>query len=261
MRMLRFATWATLGLLLLVGTARADDFTYVPITSVANNNIQTGLISTFPTGIITADNVLATPFDIPSTGSNFYDGFSGAGSSIVLDVSVADPTNVFTLMNAYDPAATELATVEFVGTGGTSITFELVGGSDIRDFYQGMFVNSLSNSTAGVAALNAYTCTQPTNCAGAGGSGSVTDGLNGTYVVDEQDFDLGSTFEGQTLTEIIITDTYGGSTPILLGVTVESGSSANAPEPSSLGMLSLGVVALFGFALVGRFTKSKESLV
>jgi hypothetical protein len=121
-------------------------------------------------------------------------------------------------------AATELASIEFVGTGGTNITFELVGGNDIRDFYQGQFV-----------------------------TGSVMDGLSGTYVVDEQDFNLGSTFAGQTLTEIIITDTHNGSDPILLGVTVGAQSEVTAPEPSSLETLSLGITALFGFALIGRF--------
>jgi hypothetical protein len=111
---------------------------------------------------------------------------------------------------AYRPAATQLATIEFVGTGGTSLTFSLIGGNNIRDFYQGAFTNLLTNTVPGVNAENAFTCSDPSTCHGAGGTGNVTTGLAGTYVLDEQDFNLGSTFTGQTLTEII-TDTHNGS--------------------------------------------------
>ena len=59
--------------------AKADVYTSVAIPT--SNDIQTGLINTFPTGTFTANNALATPFDIPASGNNFYDGFglSGAG--------------------------------------------------------------------------------------------------------------------------------------------------------------------------------------
>jgi hypothetical protein len=255
---LRSAGLVLVGALAFAGAAVANTFTFVPITP-ANNNIQTGLISTFPTGSFTASNALATPFNIASNGSsncgpggasacNFYDGFSGAGASITLNVSVANATEGFTLMNAYDPAGgTELATVEFLGTGGTNITFDLIGGNDIRDFYQGVFTNTLTNTVAGVDAENAFTCVRPSTCLGSGGTGNVNTGLNGNYVVDEQAYDLGSTFAGQTLTQIIITDTYSGSTPIVLGATVESGSVAATPES---GTLALFVIGLAGIGLL-----------
>lgn len=169
---------AVTGMLFLAGIAKADNFTFAPI-AVANNNIQTGLISTFLTGTFTANNPLATPFDIASNGCstcgpsgtaacNFYDrfGFSGSGQSITLNVSVANATSGFTLMNAYNPAPAQLATVEFLGTGGTSITFDLIGGNDIRDFFQGVFTNSLTNAVPGVNAMNAFACNQPSTCMG-----------------------------------------------------------------------------------------------
>ncbi len=254
----------TLPLLAALATA-ASTYTYVAIP-VANNNIQTGLISTVPTGAFTAGNALATPFNIVGNGStncgpagtaacNFYDGFgfSGAGNSITLNVSIANPTDVYTLMNAYDPAGTTLATVQFIGTGGASETFALIGGSDIRDFYQGSFVNSLTNGVAGVTAENAFTCVRPTNCLGAGGTGNVNTGLDGTYVVDEQDFSLDSAFAGQTLTQIIITDTHNGSDPILMGVTVGSGTSTTSvPEPTTLLLVGMSIV---GFGLARRHRK------
>jgi len=120
-------------------------------------------------------------------------------------------------MSATYPASTELASIQFIGTGGADVTYQLIGGSDIRDYYQGSFVNTLNNTVSGVNALNAFTCNDPSNCLGGAGSGSntgtgnVNTGLTGNYLIDEQDFELGSAFAGQTLTQIVITDTYNGS--------------------------------------------------
>jgi uncharacterized protein (TIGR03437 family) len=241
-----------LWMIILAGLANAEVFTTVPIP--ATNNIQTALESTFPTGTFTANNSLATPFAIPaaagncgpslSSPCNFYDGFgsSGSGESITINVSVDSPTDVYTLMNAYSPpAGQQLATITFSGTGGTSLTFPLIGGQNIRDFFQGQFTNLLTNGVPGAAAINAFTCQDPANCLGAGGTGNVQTGLQGTYVVDEQDFSLGATFAGQTLTQITLTDTNNGSNPILLGLTVGTAS----PNTPSIGVG--GVITASGF--------------
>jgi hypothetical protein len=126
----------------------------------------------------------------------------------------------------------QIATITFVGSGGATITFPLIGGQDIRDYNRGGFANTLNNGISGVQALNAFTCVDPATCLGSGGTGNVNTGARDTYVVDEQDFSLGATFAEQTLTEIIITDTDDGPTPIVLGVTVGSGSTVpNAVLP------------------------------
>jgi hypothetical protein len=222
--------------------AQATDFTYVTIP--ANNNIQTALFNTFPTGTFIANNALATPFNIPSAAGkcepsgaspcNYYDGFGflGSGKSITMDISIASPTDVYTLMNGYKPAVgQQLATIQFVGSGGVSLTFPLIGGHDIRDYnHSGIWANSLTNGITGVKALNAFACTDPTNCI----DGT---GVPANLVVDEQHFSLGTAFAGQTLTQIIITDTYNGSNPILLGVTVGS-ASAGIPAIASDGVVS-----------------------
>jgi len=207
--------------------------TYVTIPT--SNSIQTSLISTIPTGAFTVSNLLKTTFNIPSTPTtcgyagngpcNFYDGFgfSGSGQSITMNVMIPKPTLVYTLANAYAPAfGQQLATIEFVGSSGTTETFPLVAGQNIRDFYHGNFANTLTNGIPGVVATAAYTCEDPSTCLGAGGTGDVNTGLTGHYVVDEQEFALDAAFADQHLTQVIITDTYDGSVPILLGVTVMS---------------------------------------
>jgi hypothetical protein len=69
-------------------------------------------------------------------------------------------------------------------------------------------------------------------------------------LIDEQDFELGSAFAGQTLTQIVITDTYNGSDPILLGATVGSQplTTSATPEPSSLLLLGTGLAGFAGMA-------------
>jgi hypothetical protein len=154
--------------------------------------------------------------------------------TLTLSSPIASPTDVYTLMNAYSPPpGVQIATIQFVGTGGASLTFPLIAGQDIRDYNQGGFANTLTNSIPGVEALNAFSCNDPANCLGSGGTGNVLTGVQHNYVIDEQHFSLGATFSGQTLTQIIITDTHTGSTPALLGVTVESGVTGG-PAPTAL---------------------------
>ncbi len=213
-------------LFILGRLAFALDFTTVPIPGT--NSIQTSLMNTFPTGTYTPNNGVGAPFSIstapgkcgPASNApcNYYDGFgfTGSGQSITLNVSVANPTDIYTLMNAYKPVVgQQLATITFMGTGGASQTFALVAGENIRDYHVGVWANTLNNGIPGVNAANAFTCTVPTSCQDDSGAASA-----GTYLIDEQHFTLGSMFAGQTLTQIILTDTYNGSSPILLGLTI-----------------------------------------
>ena len=260
-------TIVLLGVLSSVGvTARAQAFTYVTIPGT--HNIQTNLINTFPTGTFIANNTLATPFSISSAPGNcgpaknapcnYFDGFAAAGASLTLNVSVADATDVYTLMNAYSPpAGQKIATIQFVGSGGASVTFSLIGGQDIRDYNQSIFADTLMNGIPGVEALNAFSCHDPTTCLGSGGTGNVQTGGHNNYVIDEQHFSLGTTFAGQTLTKIIITDTHTGSTPAVLGVTVESGSSETVAPTAVLPQLALGG----GWYTALYFTNLTESSV
>jgi uncharacterized protein (TIGR03437 family) len=220
--------------------AQPPGFTYVTIP--ADSSIETDLMSTFPTGIFTVHNPLATPFSIPSAPGNcgpssnapcnyYRFGLTDKGASITIQTSVPNATDVFAIMNAYDPVEGEqLATIKFVGSAGASITFPLIGGKDIRDVHVSTWADTLANGVPGVLALNAFSCTVPTTCTDASGIGPP-----GNYFLDEQHYSLGSTFAGQTLTQIILTDTFNGSEPILIGLTV---GSAELPAISASGVVN-----------------------
>jgi hypothetical protein len=208
----------------------ALQYTYVNFPR--NNSIRSNLINTFPLGKFAP---LGVPFTIDRTpktcGShgtgacNFFDAFgsNGNGLGIVMNVSLPRVSHVYTLMNAYTPPpGAQVATIEFVGSLGTTQTFPLIAGEDIRDFFQYTFANTLNNGVPGVNAQNTFSCSDPTNCLGAGVTGRVSTGYQGTYVVDQQDFALNEAFLNQTLVQIVITDTYNGATPILLGITAGS---------------------------------------
>jgi hypothetical protein len=51
---------------------------------------------------------------------------------------------------------------------------------------------------------------------------NVNAGSAGSYRVDEQVFTLSSEFATQELVRIIVTDTYNGATPIILGIVTKS---------------------------------------
>jgi hypothetical protein len=238
-------------------SARASTVTYIT-DFTKTNDIQTGLISTFPTGIFIPSNSFGTSFDITSSGPgcgiaglpgagacNYYDGFNfTAGKALTVPVGVAGVTSVDTLMNAYWGSKNTgvVATIEFFGSGGATETFDLNGGSNIRDFY---LSNPVTNNTInGTTTQNAFSCVAPATCLGAGATGNVTTGRAGNYAVDEQQFVLNSSFASQTLVDFVITNDCSCISPILLGATAVSKPMTGVPEPAAFGLMGLGLVGV-----------------
>jgi hypothetical protein len=200
-----------LGALFLPAVARAQG-NYIFVTDFPKNgNIQSNLIAQFPTGLWVATNSFATPFDVVTNaaGENFY----AANTTLSNNISIPAVSNVYTLINAYAPGGGAVATIEFKGDQGADQTFTLNGGVNIRDFYQGSFVNTLNNTTT----ENAF---EAFDVQGGGATGNVNTGLTGNYVIDEQSFSLDAAFLTQHLTEIILSGT-GNGTPIILGITAQ----------------------------------------
>jgi hypothetical protein len=182
------------------------------------HDIQTNLIKEFPTGKFAPAGTWKASFSIPKANPNstrnpynFYD----AGQTLTISTSIYGVTSVYTLMNAYSPPdGATIATVTFTGSAGATKSFALVAGTNIRDFYQGEYANSINGTTT----RNAFMVQDVQD---AGGTGNVNTGAVGTYVVDEQQFKLPAAFHSQTLTQITITPS-GSGTPILLGATAKS---------------------------------------
>ncbi|MEJ0045436.1 MAG: hypothetical protein WDN04_04305 [Rhodospirillales bacterium] len=192
-----------------------------------SSDIQTGLIKEFPVGTFAPANGFPVTFSIPKANTkksppkyNFWD--DPTGQPLTVNVSVPKAKAVYTLMNAYSPAiGSTIATVEFKGSKGADQTFSLVAGTDIRDFCQNFFANTINGTTT-------QTAFAVSNVQDACGTGNVHTGLISDYRVDEQQFTLSAAFAKQKLTQIIITPTgAGGSRPIVLGISVATGGKAN----------------------------------
>jgi hypothetical protein len=225
-----FALSATI--LFLYSGASSASAAYTELSIPADENIQNSLYPTFPTGLITPpNNSFGAPFYIPANVDNF-DVIDG---TVTIDVpDLIGVTDVYTLMNAYYPRGGDIATVEFVGSAGATQTYTLVDGTDIRDEYQGSYLNTINGTTT----QNAYTFVNPSSS------------FQGTYVSDEQDFSIDSTIQDQGLVAVEITQLscYSGE-PLLLAATASTDPDPQAvPEPSQealMGVVLLGAVMFF----------------
>lgn len=233
----------------LVGLAAlrpASAQSYTAITDFAKNgNIQKNLQASFPSGAFTANNSFNTPFQITSdTNGNNFDAFGSGNALTINNIGLFGVSDVYTLINAYGPNnGSQIASVEFLGSGGADQTFSLFAGTQVRDFYQGGYANSINGTTT----QNAYSVVGP----GAAGTGDVNTGAYGTYVVDEQDFHLDPSFTTQTLNSIKITAMNGS--PIVLGVT----AAAPVPEASTTASLAL----LLALSLGGMILNARKKMV
>lgn len=209
-------------------TAHAQQFTTVDMGAVKNHDFAS------LTGGADYASVTGNPWHDPQgipfhvgdaprlwlSDDNFVSTPTGGNLSITLDVMVANAQAVYTLMNTAYGVATDSARIDLLGTGGAAQSVIFVGGVDIRDHNNASWPNGISSPD----------------------TITVFDSGSGRRL-DRQRIDLNSSFAGQALTSIVVTDLVDGSASELLlaGVTV-----AAVPEPSTLALLAFGMLFVVG---------------
>ncbi len=199
---------------------------YIPvdISSQFTNDLRSNVGgSAFPIAPTTI-SIGGVPFDLKPF-ANTVDSLGTAGSplgpyNLVFPVNQPDAVAVYTLINsAFGTFGANNGLVEAIGTGGAYASFDLIQGTNIRDYFQNVFNNVVGPDIESV--------------------------VYGSVRLDRQVLLLPATFQGQTLTEIRISGTAGDPSgePFLTALTVA------VPEPSSvvlagLSFLGLGCVTL-----------------
>lgn len=207
----------------------------VDLSSYANGswcNVGGGSLfgcSSLPTGQQTYNGEL---FNI-SNGASGNAWFSsvatgnGAGTtSLTIQTNVTNAVSVKTLMNTlWGQNGVSYNSITFNGTGGATYTENLTGNNALRDYNNYVWTNSI---------------VQPTTVAW----------TDVSQRLDEQVFTLPSSFQGQTLTSITLTDSgnYMFSRVFLAALTVDTNPTTSAdavtPEPAYLAMAGMGLLGV-----------------
>ncbi len=165
---------------------------------------------------------------------------SSSQSSFDIPVNIAGGTVLYTLINSvYGTAGDTVGTVEIKGTGGADAVFDLIEGTNIRDYNNDGYNNTIAPGTPSASF----------------GGGQVR--------LDMQTFTLPSAFATQRITDIIFTSTGGipQGEPFLAGATVTTASG-----PAQLVLLGSGVApdianAASTTVVSGNITPGQVSIV
>ena len=212
-----------------VNMSSEANFTYAGEVSVPGD--ITGIyLPGAPTGMVTLGGV---PFNLASNASGFQawssqvaaDGGSGE-VSVTVPVGVYGVTNVNTLINTMwgDSPPGYDAWVVFTGSGGATLTYDLVGNTNVRNWIPGGTGGPGTTSTIVAPTVEVYS------------GPSYYNGFTG--VLDMQDITLPTAFADQTLTSIELVDDGNDrvSRTVLDGITVEA-----VPEPTPAILLFAGL--------------------
>lgn len=221
----RFGRSASVGasLLVLGGVARAD-FVPVDITSQVNADARSYTGGTaYPVGGQTLDFAgvpfaLALRFEDPSTLGAVQTNGVGEDEIHSFAVSIPDAARVYTLINSgFGAFGAYNGKVEVFGTGGAYASLNLVQGTNIRDHFNNIYQNTISDPTV-----------VPTNF--------------GDDRLDRQVLELNASFAGQTVTEFRFTggpvSTYFDGVAFLAGVTFETVPTPGAGVLAGVGLLA-----------------------
>jgi PEP-CTERM motif-containing protein len=219
----------------VVGSAANAQITQINLSPYVNTSYSIGAPVGSTTGTPgipgTSASITALAFNLlnPGSGNNVWVGSTG-GQSINISTDVVDPSTVYTLFNTlYGQNALPAVSVEFVGSGGATETFTLVGNTDIRDYNNWEWTDTINGTTTQEWWTNN---TNPVP-------------FDQSHRLDAQIFTLSPAFGTQTLTNIIVTTAPNAGTnyfePMLTAIDV-----AAVPEPSTYALMlaGLGLVAL-----------------
>ncbi|MBN1816247.1 MAG: hypothetical protein JW828_02735 [Sedimentisphaerales bacterium] len=175
---------------LLTSLAWADpQYHCVDLTGIANLHYQDYYAGAenLPTGNVKLGGI---PFCIPE-GNNGWTSSQGSGTvSVDIPVNVLGVREVHTLINCSWGQVGPYTRLEFYGDQGAYYARDLYGNSDIRDWLNNVFTNSINNTTS----INVWSGTAVTSQAGK------------ACRVDKQAILLPEPFAGQILTHIRMSD-------------------------------------------------------
>jgi hypothetical protein len=222
------------------GSARADSVTNIQIPYQAGFTFGTDTWSSALDGSVIA----AAPTNgNAGTGITFTDW---AGQFNETDETASSPTTITfaagvalnadavarTLINATFLASGD--TITFGNSNGDSASYDIVGGSTYRDYFEGEFINDLTGGSGLVTAENWWSGTGP----------------DGNVRLDVQTFVLPSGWAGTNLTSITVGVPNGGGEVLLSALQVDdisqSVTTSTVPEPSSLALLCTGMLGVVG---------------
>jgi len=153
--------------------------------------------SALPSGAQTYDGVA---FQIPTVNNAWFADVAALGqsgeASVTIPVNVKNIKTVYTLMNTqWGSTQSGLLSITFTGTGKATWTYNLVGGTDIRDYCNDGTTNSIDCGLPN-------TITKTAGSAGTVGAFNSGEGQR----LDMQIFELPKSFASKTLVSITITD-------------------------------------------------------
>lgn len=217
----------------LPAAAAPTSFTTIDLSSSANRSWTGDWGANFPTGGQTFNG---TPFQIASdtNGARYASAIYGSANPIVIAMDVKNAVSANSLINTIwgQPGPNSYLSITFTGSAGAVQTFDLVGDSDIRDFNNYAYTNTINGTTT----VNAI----------------YVDG--GQHRLDEQTYALSSLFQTQDLISVTMTDTGGDgfSRGALTGLTIESQAPGGVPEPAAWSLM------IVGFGLIGGVTRRRR---